>query len=578
MGLAAEGLPGLWGPLDHGGADEMDTQVLSEQQQEKVRWALGLAEQGFGIFPVWSATAEGVCKCPKGGECTSPAKHPISGHGFQDSTTDPDRIRTFMAAGSEPNYGVRPPEGITVLDIDGPDVERLADLPATMRVKTANGYHAYYDTEGLPINGQLLGVVTRTHKSGYVLGPGSVHASGYVYALEDRQQPVTAFPADRVTPPRSDGFKGFDVPLDRPEPGQRHEWLRNQARYVHGRIGHLGPEAVEGAMQALNRTLTNPKTPEEVRQAIGHLEAFSVDTQSMAVGDWRSLMDIPNDPLPPLLLDRLHPEQHTILYGTGGVGKGTLAAKWAGALAKDGYTVAILDFEGNPQEWRSRIGGITGDDRDIMARVMHRTYTGDLLEHAKAGLAEQLAEMGVDYIIVDSIVMACGGDALKPEAAKGYTDALNIIGKPVLSLAHVTKGDAVAYPFGTIFWHNTARLTWSLVKEDGAQWPVLTNRKSNNYAVHAPMNVLVDYTGGELRAVDERPAAPAHHDTALPVSRKDEVPAVKVAKAVALGPSDGSTEEEVVAATGLSPDEVRTILRSPKYWMTNQRYRKAGQS
>ena len=544
---------------------------------DKVEQALALAEQGFGIFPVWSATPEGVCKCPDGSACSSPAKHPISGHGFQDSTTDPQRIRTFMSAGSDPNYGVRPPEGVTVLDIDGPDVERLNDLPQTMAVRTANGFHAYYDTQGLPINGQLLGVVTRTHKSGYVLGPGSVHASGHVYRLIDR--PMVRFPADRVTPPRSAG-PTFHVPVDKPQPGQRHEWLRNQARYIYGRIGHLGDEAVIQAVLALNAGLDEPKSEREVIQAIGDLTQFVADPASQPVGDWRTVADIPNDPLPPLLLDRLHPEQHTILFGTGGVGKGTLAAQWMARLAKDGYTVAVLDFEGNPQEWRSRIGGLCREDRDIMQRVLHRQYTGDLLEHARLGLADELVRMGVDYVVIDSIVMACGGDTLKPESAKEYQDALNLIGKPALSLAHVTKAADPQYPFGTVFWHNTARLTWSLDRADDAPHAILANRKNNNYPMGGPQEVVMQYDGGELRQVLERPAGPQPGPAPkyAPDMPREQSPGIKVATAVARGPREGMTPEAVAEATGLPLADVEAILKDgDRYWMTNGLYRKAGQ-
>ena len=48
------------------------------------------------------------------------------------------------------------------------------------------------------------------------------------------------------------------------------------------------------------------------------------------------LASIPTDPPPPLLIDRLDPEGHTILYGTGGIGKGALACSWIARLVAEG--------------------------------------------------------------------------------------------------------------------------------------------------------------------------------------------------------------------------------------------------
>ena len=83
-------------------------------------------------------------------------------------------------------------------------------------------------------------------------------------------------------------------------------------------------------------------------------------------------------------------------------------------------------------------------------------------------------------MFIDSIVTACAGaDPMKPEAVCNYTAALEYIGLPVLSLAHTDKAENLRYPFGSIFWHNLARMTYSL-KADGAT-VILQHRKHNNY-------------------------------------------------------------------------------------------------
>ncbi|MGH2511389.1 MAG: bifunctional DNA primase/polymerase, partial [Candidatus Limnocylindrales bacterium] len=156
---------------------------------DRIRAALWFAEHGFRIFPVWSATAKGVCRCPKGTNCDQPGKHPITAHGFKDATSDPDRIRTFLSAGSDPNVGMLPPDGVFALDVDGEGVARLVELearygalPPTLRTNTAHGQHVFLRWPAAlprPI-GQLFGYVTRWgtgRDAGYVIGPRSIHAS-----------------------------------------------------------------------------------------------------------------------------------------------------------------------------------------------------------------------------------------------------------------------------------------------------------------------------------------------------------------------------------------------------------------
>jgi hypothetical protein len=161
---------------------------------DRIRAALWFAERGFGVFSVWSTDDHGVCHCSKGSGCENPGKHPIPSKGFRDATTDEKRIRTMLSAASEPNFGLLPPDGVFVLDVDGDGVARLAELetlhgplPPTLRTVTAHGQHVFLRWPAdlpRPI-GQLWGYVTRWGtgaNAGYVIGPRSVHASGAEYA------------------------------------------------------------------------------------------------------------------------------------------------------------------------------------------------------------------------------------------------------------------------------------------------------------------------------------------------------------------------------------------------------------
>src|SRR5712671_6648251 len=93
--------------------------VARPTSDDRIRAALWFAEHGFGVFSVWSETETGACRCPLGAACDNAGKHPITRNGFKDATTDSARIRTLLSAGSEPNYGLVPPDGVFILDVDG---------------------------------------------------------------------------------------------------------------------------------------------------------------------------------------------------------------------------------------------------------------------------------------------------------------------------------------------------------------------------------------------------------------------------------------------------------------------------
>lgn len=224
----------------------------------------------------------------------------------------------------------------------------------------------------------------------------------------------------------------------------------------------------------------------------------------------RLLNVIPTDPPPPLMIGRVDPNGHTILYGTGGVGKGTLASSWVVGLLMEGRRVLIVDYENHPDEWARRINGI-GADASLMDQVLHVAPLTAAWGGKRGALWVQAADLrqlsiafGADVMLVDSLVPACGGtDALKPEAAALYAGGLEYIGLPTLSLAHVTKEHDLRYPFGSVFWHNLARTTWSLKQVGGAV--LLAHRKHNNYAKLPRQQIEVTWSSdGTPQSVWER--------------------------------------------------------------------------
>ncbi|HET7686167.1 MAG TPA: hypothetical protein VFM19_07190, partial [Candidatus Limnocylindria bacterium] len=221
----------------------------------------------------------------------------------------------------------------------------------------------------------------------------------------------------------------------------------------------------------------------------------------------RTLDKISTAPPAPLLLDRLDPTDTTLLYGKGSIGKGTLSDYWMGRLEREhGMRIAILDYENHPEEWARRYFGLFGQ---VSSNILHVAPTGHDWKGTSGPIWEQVEDLGTlltefraDYLLIDSVVFACGNqDALKAETPAQYNSALTKLGLPSLSIAHVVKDSNLEYPFGSVFWHNGARLTWSLGRENGKV--LLVNRKANNYATTPKHVIDITWLDGLPREVRE---------------------------------------------------------------------------
>lgn len=251
---------------------------------DRIRAALWFAERGFGVFPVWSTHPDGTCRCPKGVDCMNAGKHPITQHGFDDATLDAAKIRAFLSAGSEPNYGLVCPDGVFALDVDGDGVDRLAELeqrhgplPPTLTTATAHGEHIFLrwpDEHPRPIHG-LFGYVTRWGSgkaAGYVIGPRSVHASGAIYTPAGGAFDIAELPDDwaraAVEPTPSStalvvSAGGYVMPEHVSE-GLRYEAIRAYTAHLYNR--ELTPDEMWPLVRdLLAPRFDDPLTEREVR-------------------------------------------------------------------------------------------------------------------------------------------------------------------------------------------------------------------------------------------------------------------------------------------------------------------------
>lgn len=136
-------------------------------------------------------------------------KHPCGNWGTQSATPPTDGMLQLWFGNDPRNIGIAcGPSGLVVLDEDELDaLARLATelgqtLPRTYRVRTRRGWHYYFTPPPGRVVGNRPGALKPHHidvrggkgAGGYVVGAGSLHASGHVYAAEDESVAPAVLP------------------------------------------------------------------------------------------------------------------------------------------------------------------------------------------------------------------------------------------------------------------------------------------------------------------------------------------------------------------------------------------------
>lgn len=245
------------------------------------RAALEYIKRGWRIFPIFEMLA-GDCSCPpghpsrEGGACKSPGKHPRTGRGHTEATTDSKQIDTWWALEPDSNVGIATGNGLIVLDIDpknggGESLKTLlagAEPWQTPTVQTGSGgLHFYFRNQGEFRNKagfhKLPGIDVRGD-GGYVVAPPSNHESGNHYEwIVGPDSAMTAWPwpdDDKQAQPIAD-------PVDDMIPeGQRNAALASLAGTFRRR--GMDADEIEAALSVVNERRCNPPLPASEISAI----------------------------------------------------------------------------------------------------------------------------------------------------------------------------------------------------------------------------------------------------------------------------------------------------------------------
>ncbi len=207
--------------------------------------------------------------------------------------------------------------------------------------------------------------------------------------------------------------------------------------------------------------------------------------------------------LPPFVLGRLP----TILFGDGGAAKSYLALAAAISIHTGDellhikptarVNTAYLDWEFDAWEHRDRMRRLVGND---MPTLVYVRCVGALRDQVDR-LQRVIREHEIGYVVMDSVGMACDGPPEEAQAALGFFDALRALEVGALCVAHVNRSGDTDRPFGSTFWHNSARSTWYAKKQQETAASTLTvglfNRKSNTGPLAGPIGYTLAFDSSQ---------------------------------------------------------------------------------
>lgn len=494
--------------------------------------ALALAKFGFHVFPV---DHPDLPKCVgirtlehDPDTCVERGKHTTCKFTVK-ATTDPEEI-VAMFAGLTRNIGISCTQShLVVIDEDAPDefAKICADagqlVPDTFRVKTAKGWHYYFrPPPGLELGnneGKLrkYEVNVRGHH-GYVVGPGSVHATGHVYVAGEYATreilPLPQFLIDAVADASVwDDFAQPKGPKDLswwrdPEVihhPNRHNALISAAGWCLS-AGLRQDEAVPVIRDVWHRLGKNEGDPPKTYSWTQALSRLTDAYKRWEAGDrrngngevaGRAVRLTPASAIKPrpvhwLWQGRIPAGEFTITPGRGGLGKSTFHVKTAADITqgllpgvwfgvpKPVIIAAVEDSWSRTIVPRLMVAGADMDlvfRADVVTEVEEEEYTLTLPRDI-AALEKEITRIGAVMLSVDPLLSAIS-DKLDSYKDREVRQALQPLARmadrtdcAVLGNAHFNKGsgtDPLSLVMASAAFGNVARAALGFARDTEAE-------------------------------------------------------------------------------------------------------------
>ena len=198
--------------------------------------------------------------------------------------------------------------------------------------------------------------------------------------------------------------------------------------------------------------------------------------------------DIPINEDDLLMIDPLIPTNAaTVLFGDGGSAKSYFALSLCVGMATGrdvcGWSLPAarslyIDWEDNQSNWARRVNRVaTGLDVEVPPHAMHYWNAEGLsLTDLADGLRDKILKDDIRFAVIDSAGTAGGGPPEDAATTLAFFRALATLNVTTLIIAHINKtsGDApVTKPFGSVMWHNQARRTWGITRQQDDESDVI---------------------------------------------------------------------------------------------------------
>lgn len=195
----------------------------------------------------------------------------------------------------------------------------------------------------------------------------------------------------------------------------------------------------------------------------------------------------------------IYTRHQQIDFGDGGSAKSLYALWRAGQLEAHGERVALFDWELDADTHRQRLELLFGAERMPSIRYVRCERP---LVYEVDRLRRIVTDEELTFGIFDSVGFACDGPPEAAESALKYFQAIRQLRIGGLHLAHVSKADTGDQrPFGSAFWHNSARSTWfvkAVKSERGICTIGLLNRKANLGPLQPPLAFTFTFTPEQI--------------------------------------------------------------------------------
>jgi len=189
----------------------------------------------------------------------------------------------------------------------------------------------------------------------------------------------------------------------------------------------------------------------------------------------------------------LQRRQTSVIFGDGDSGKSMIAAWWSVLLAtgmpgpalipEKSSGILVLDYETDEYTWRDRLVQICGGMEIPVPENIHYRYSSTPVADDIEDLADYVADLDIDFILIDSAAPAVG-EALNGDDVINFFRSLRALGKTNLVIAHVAKEAKQHEIYGSGHWRTQSRANYRVYASRSNDTPdlgvILKNTKGNN--------------------------------------------------------------------------------------------------